>query len=90
MSSVAAIFAVIAGLRNVELITQKPMSTRGTTAATAVWSVTQSKVGPSGSHLASTCSPVQSESNPRRSPSRAISRIRAHAAPGAQPSNSLK
>src|SRR4029079_1167706 len=73
-----------------ELMTQNPMSTRGTWAATAVWIVTQSKAGPSGSHFASTCSPVHSESEPSRSPSRAISRMRAQASAGRQPSNSLK
>ena len=90
VSSVEAILAVIAGLRNVELMTPKPMSTRGTAAATAVWIVTQSKIIPSRSHFARTCSPVHSESKPSRSPSRAISRIRSQAAPGVQPSNSSK
>ena len=36
VSRVDAILAVIAGLRNVELMTPNPMSTRGTAAATAV------------------------------------------------------
>ena len=89
-SRVEAIFAVMAGLRNVELMTPNPMSTRGTAAATAVWRVTQSKMIPSGSHLASVCSPVHRASKPRRSPRRAMSRMRSHAATGCQPSNSLK
>ena len=44
VSRVEAILAVIAGLRKVELMTPNPMSTRGTAAATAVWSVRQSKI----------------------------------------------
>ena len=86
----AAIFAVMAGLRSVELMTPNPMSTRGTRAAIAVWIVTQSNTIASASHFASTCSPVHRESKPRRSPRRATSTIRSQAALGVQPSNSLK
>ena len=90
VSRVEAILAVMAGFRNVELMTPKPMSTRGTAAATAVWRVRPSNMMPSGSHLARTCSPVHRASKPRRSPRRATSRMRSQAATGCQPSNSLK
>ena len=90
VSRVDAILAVMAGLRNVELTTPNPMSTRGTAAATAVWRVRQSKTISSGSHLERVCSPAHRASKPRRSPSCAIWRMRSHAATGCQPSNSLK
>ena len=44
--------------------------------AIEVESVTQSKTGPAWSHLGRTCSPVQRESKPTRSQSRAISSTR--------------
>ena len=90
MSRVLAIFAVIAGCRNDELTTTKPSSTRGTIDARAVIAVTPSNATPSGSHFATTCSPIQIDSKPSRSPSWAISTMRSHAGRGSQPSKSLK
>ena len=89
-SSVDAILAVRAGLRNVVLTMQNPISTRGTTAATAVASVKQSKAIDSPPHFDVTCSPNQTESKPRCSASWQISITRRTARPGSQPSNSLK
>ena len=88
---VAAVLAVRAGLRNVELTTEKPISTFGTSAAIAVvMTHTSNAVEPGPPHFEVTCSPVQIDSKPRRAPSCETSRVRFHALTGSQPSNSLK
>ena len=88
-SIVEIILAVRAGFRNAVQITTWPRRTRSVIAASAASAVNDSNVISSvGRGTVWKWSKSHSDSNPRRSASRATAAVRCHASSGSQPSNS--